>query len=68
VFEKPETRNAATTLTWMAVILGSLFLGITLLATTYHVEAHASGNPTVIAQIASHASARQQQGASNPSP
>ena len=52
-FQKPETRNASITLTWMAVILGSLFLGITLLATTYHVEAHASGNPTVIAQIAS---------------
>ncbi len=52
-FQKPETRNARTTLTWMAVILGTLFLGITLLATTYHVEANASGNPTVIAQIAS---------------
>ncbi len=52
-FEKPETRNAATTLTWMAVILGTLFLGITLLATSYHVEANPAGNPTVIAQIAS---------------
>jgi amino acid transporter len=52
-FEKPEARNAAMTLTWMAVILGSLFLGITLLATTYHVEASITGNPTVIAQIAS---------------
>lgn len=53
VFQKPETRNASQTLTWMAVILGSLFLGITLLAMTYHVEANAVGNPTVIAQIAS---------------
>ncbi|MFL5624551.1 MAG: APC family permease, partial [Ktedonobacteraceae bacterium] len=52
-FQKPETRNASITLTWMAVILGSLFLGITLLATTYHVEANAAGHPTVIAQIAS---------------
>jgi amino acid transporter len=51
-FQKPETRNASITLTWMAVILGSLFLGITLLATTYAVEANAAGNPTVIAQIA----------------
>ncbi len=51
-FEKPETRNAAITLIWMAVILGTLFLGITLLATSYHIEANASGNPTVIAQIA----------------
>ncbi|TMC19666.1 MAG: APC family permease, partial [Chloroflexi bacterium] len=31
-FKKPETHNAATTLTWMAIILGTLFVGITLLA------------------------------------
>lgn len=52
VFKKPETRNAATTLTWMAVILGSLFLGITLLTLIYHPEANQAGNPTVVAQIA----------------
>jgi amino acid transporter len=51
-FKKPETRNAAITLTWMAVILGTLFIGITLLATSYHVEANSAGNPTVIGQIA----------------
>ena len=51
-FKKPETRNAATTLTLMAITLGTLFIGITLLATSYHVEANAAGNPTVIAQIA----------------
>ena len=52
-FKKPEPRNAAITLTWMAVILGTLYLGITLLATSYHVEANiVTGNPTVIAQIA----------------
>ena len=52
VFQQPQTRNAATTLTWMAVILGSLFLGITFLTLTYHVEANRAGNPTVVAQIA----------------
>ena len=52
-FKKPEARNAATTLTWMAVILGTLFIGITVLAMTYHVEANVQGNPTVISQIAS---------------
>ena len=52
-FKKPEPRNAAITLTWMAVILGTLFIGITVLATSYGVEAYSSGNPTVIAQIAS---------------
>ncbi len=50
-FQKPETRNASTTLTWMAVILGTLFLGITLLVMTYAVEAYPGGNPTVIDQI-----------------
>lgn len=52
-FKKPEARNAAATLTWMAVILGTLFLGITILATSYHVEAVIpSGVPSVTAQIA----------------
>ncbi|MEO8953325.1 MAG: APC family permease [Ktedonobacteraceae bacterium] len=50
-FKKPETRNAAMTLTLMALILGTLFIGITLLATSYHIEANAVGNPTVLAQI-----------------
>src|SRR5215472_16749174 len=51
-FKKPEARNARTTLTWMAVILGTLFIGITLLATSFGVEANAASNPTVIGQIA----------------
>src|SRR5207245_4655022 len=51
-FKKPEARNAATTLTWMAVILGTLFIGTTVLAMSYHIEANAAGNPTVIGQIA----------------
>ncbi|HZR44525.1 MAG TPA: APC family permease, partial [Ktedonobacteraceae bacterium] len=51
-FQKPETRNASITLTWMAVILGVLFFGITILTMTYAVEPSASGDPTVIAMIA----------------
>ena len=35
-FRKPESRNAASTLTWMAVILGSLFLGLSILASRLH--------------------------------
>ena len=35
-FRKPESRNAATTLTWMAMILGSLFLGLSILASRLH--------------------------------
>ena len=51
-FQKPEPRNAVITLTWMAVILGTLFFGITVLTMTYGVEANASSNPTVVAQLA----------------
>ena len=51
-FKKPEARNARATLTWMAVILGTLFIGLTLLATSFGVEANAASNPTVVGQIA----------------
>ena len=51
-FKKPEARNAATTLTWMVIILGTLFIGTTVLAMSYHLEAVPSGNPTVIGQVA----------------
>ena len=53
IFRKPQTRNAAITLTWMAIILGTLFTGITILTTSYHIEASSTGYPTVVAQIAS---------------
>jgi amino acid transporter len=52
-FKKPEARNARITLSWMALILATLFLGITVLAITYHVEADETGTRTVIAQLAS---------------
>ncbi|MBV9710614.1 MAG: APC family permease [Ktedonobacteraceae bacterium] len=51
-FKKPEPRNAAITLTWMAVILGTLFIGITVLALSFGIEPYSSGNPTVIGQLA----------------
>ena len=35
-FRKPESRNAAITLTWVATILGALFLGIAVLAVRLH--------------------------------
>src|SRR5579859_4025961 len=53
-FKKPETHNAAITLTWMAVILGTLFIGLTVLALSYGIEANPAGNPTVIGQVAQH--------------
>ncbi len=35
-FRKPETKNAAATLTWTGIILGGLFFGIALLAGRLH--------------------------------
>ena len=48
-FRKPESRNAATTLVVMASILGSLFFGLSLLAS--HVDPYPSEEKTVIAQM-----------------
>jgi amino acid transporter len=50
-FKKPESRNAAATLTWMAILLGALFVGITYLATNFGVTPTES--QTVIAQVSS---------------
>lgn len=49
-FRRPESRNAATTLTWMAVILGSLFLGLSILASRLHP--FPTHDETVISQMA----------------
>jgi amino acid transporter len=49
-FKPPESRNAATTLTYMAAILGSLFIGLTFLAHFYRVLP--TEHETVVSQIA----------------
>jgi len=49
-FKKPESRNAATTLTVMCVILGAMFIGLSFLAHRYGIVPHA--DETVISQIA----------------
>jgi amino acid transporter len=49
-FRKPESRNAATTLTWMVAILGTLFLGVSVLA--HRVHPFPSHEETVISQMA----------------
>jgi amino acid transporter len=50
-FKKPETRNARITLVWMAMILGTLFAGITLLTLKFGAYPQPQANVTVIAQI-----------------
>src|SRR5690349_106668 len=49
-FKKPEARNAATTLVWMAVLLTVMFLGTSVMAYFYHV--HPKQSETVISQFA----------------
>ncbi len=51
-FKKPEWINARTTLTVMAVLLTTMFIGITFLAQQYHALPPEAGNPeTVLSQI-----------------
>jgi amino acid transporter len=49
-FKEPRSRNAGITLVWMSAILGTLFLGITLLAGW--IGAVPSEEETVISQLA----------------
>ncbi len=49
VFEKPESKNAATTLTVMATLLGLFFLGVSYLATHMGLV---PGEETIISQVA----------------
>jgi amino acid transporter len=49
-FKQPESKNAATTLSWMAILLIVMFMGASVLAYLFHV--HPLENETVISQIA----------------
>jgi amino acid transporter len=48
-FRRPEAKNAATTLVWMGLLLGSLFFGISVLA--HRLQPYPSHDVTVIAQL-----------------
>src|SRR4051794_3607238 len=49
-FRRPESKNAAATLVWMGVLLGTLFFGISVLA--HHLQPYPSHDRTVMAQLA----------------
>ena len=49
VFRRPEAKNAATTLTWMGLILGSLFFGVSVLA--HQLHPFPSTDETVFSQM-----------------
>src|SRR5439155_18707420 len=52
-FKPPEPRNAATTLTAMAILLGILFIGITFVADRFGIVAvDFPTTKTVISQVA----------------
>ena len=48
-FRRPESKNAATTILWMGVILGTLFFGLSVLA--HHLHPYPSHDETVISQM-----------------
>ena len=48
-FRRPESKNAAATLVWMGVILGTLFMGVQVLA--HHLGPYPSERETVISQM-----------------
>jgi amino acid transporter len=49
-FRDPVGPNAAKTMIWMVLLLGTMFLGITLLAHQYGVTYQHSTNPAVVAE------------------
>jgi amino acid transporter len=49
-FKEPSPRNAATTLSWMAAILTTIFVSLTVLA--HQLDVYPSESKTVVAQIA----------------
>lgn len=50
-FKKPESRNASTTLLAMAVLLGVIFVGVSIVAVAYSVVPSVGGFPSVISLV-----------------
>ena len=51
-FQKPKSKNAATTLFIMGALAISMFSGVTALALATHARAYPDGDPSVISQVA----------------
>jgi len=52
-FKPPESRNAANTLTMMAILLGVLFVGITFVGNRFGIQPTTESGPTAVAQVSS---------------
>ncbi len=51
-FKPPEAKNAANTMLTMAILLGVLFIGITVVADAFGIRPTTQGGPTVVAMVA----------------
>ena len=51
-FKPPEAKNAANTMTAMAVLLGILFVGLTVVSVAYDLRPTEAGGPSVVALAA----------------
>jgi amino acid transporter len=52
-FKPPESKNAANTMTAMAILLGVIFVGLTIVARAYDVVPSLGGAPSVVSLVAS---------------
>ena len=51
-FKPPESKNAANTMTAMAVLLGILFVGLTIVSVAYGLRPTEAGGPSIVAMAA----------------
>ncbi len=51
-FKPPESKNAANTMSIMAVLLGAIFIGIAIVGVAFGFQPTSEGGPTAIAQVA----------------
>ncbi len=54
-FKPPESKNAANTMITMAVLLGVLFIGITIVVDAFGIRPTVEGGPTIVAIVAASA-------------
>jgi hypothetical protein len=50
-FRPPAWKNASETLVYMGALLGTMFLGLSFLASKVHATPYEAGTPTVISQV-----------------
>ncbi len=51
-FKPPESKNAANTMSAMAILLGVIFIGIAIVGVAYGFQPTSEGGPTAISQVA----------------